>query len=132
VLFRSVTVSVNALTYDQNDRGIVGGSSSVQVKSTLNGITTLPYAPGIPNTKWVRLAINTTDNQSRTMWKNYFDYTAGAAGMPPASYSTGFLNNESYILINGYDATDSWDDISVIATNATYSTSIFGASGVIS
>jgi len=126
-----VTVSINALTFDQNDRGIVGGSSSIQVKSTLNGITTLPYASGIPNTKWVRLAINTTDNQSRTMWKNYFDYTAGAAGMPPASYATGFLNNESYILINGYDATDTWDDINVIATNATYSTSIFGASGVV-
>jgi hypothetical protein len=127
-----VTVSINALTFDQNDRGIVGGSSSVQVKSTLGGITTLPYAPGIPNTRWVRLAINTTDNQSRTMWKNYFDYTAGAAGMPPSSYSTGFLRNESYIFINGYDTTDSWDDISVIATNATYSTSIFGASGVVS
>jgi hypothetical protein len=127
-----VTVSVNALAFDQNNRGIVGGSSSVQVKSTLDGMTVLPYAPGIPNTKWVRLAINTTDNQSRTMWKNYFDYTAGAAGMPPASFTTGILKNESFILIQGYDSTDAWNDITLIATNATYSTSIYGASGAVS
>jgi hypothetical protein len=127
-----IAVSINALTFDQNDRGIVGGSSSVQVKSTLDGITTLPYAPGIPNTKWVRLAINTTDNQSRTLWKNYFEYTAGAAGLPPGSYTTGILNNESFILIDGYDTTDSWNDITVIASNATFSTSIYGASGVVS
>jgi hypothetical protein len=127
-----VTVSINALTFDQNNRGIVGGSSSVQVKTNLNSITPIPYAPGTANTKWIRLAINTTDNQSRTMWKNYFDYTAGAAGMPSSSYATGYLNNESFILINGYDTTDTWNDINVIASNATYSPSIYGASGVVS
>jgi hypothetical protein len=127
-----VTVSINALTFDQNNRGIVGGSSSVQVKTNLGSITRLPYAPGTANSKWIRLAINTTDNQSRTMWKNYFEYTASAAGMPSSSYATGILNNESFILINGYDPTDSWNDINVIAANATFSPSIYGTSGVVS
>jgi hypothetical protein len=123
-----VTVNINALTIDPNNRGIVGGSSSIQIRTNLDRITPLPFAPGTANTKSLRIAVNTTDNQSRTMWKNFFDYTAGVAGVP--NYNTGFLKNESYIVINGYDTTNTWYDINVIASNATFSTTIYGAGGV--
>ena len=124
-----VVVNINALTFDPDTRGIVGGSSSIQVKTHLDRISTLPYAPGSANTKWIKIAINTTNDQSRTMWKNYFDYTATAAGVP--NFNTALVGNESSITLYGYDTSDSWDDINVIAATGTYSTAIYGAGGVI-
>lgn len=123
-----VVVNINALTFDPDTRGIVGGSSSVQVKTHLDGVGTLPYAPGSANTKWIKIAVNTTNNQSRTMWKNYFDYTATVAGVP--NFHTDIAGNESSITMNGYDSTDSWNDINVIAATGTFSTAIYGAGGV--
>ena len=38
----------------------------------------------------------------------------------------------AYIIINGYDTSDSWNDINVIATRGIYTTTIHGAGGVIS
>jgi hypothetical protein len=125
-----VTVNINALTFDPNNRGIVGGSSSIQVKTHLDSVTMLPYASGNANTKWIKISVNTTNNQSRTMWKNYFDYTAGVAGVP--HFTTGIAGNESYITINGYDVSDTWNDINVIAARGTFTTTIHGAGGVIS
>jgi hypothetical protein len=130
ILKKIVTVNINALTFDPNNRGIVGGSSSIQVKTHLDSLNTLPYAPGSANTKWVTIAVNTTNNQTRTMWKNYFDYTAGVAGVP--NFNTGITGNGSYITIYGYDLSDTWNDINVIATKGTYSTTIHGAGGIIS
>ena len=123
-----VTVNINALTFDPNNRGIVGGSSSIQVKTHLDSVSMLPYAPGSANTKWIKISVNTTNNQSRTMWKNYFDYTATVAGVP--NFTTGSAGNESYITIYGYDLSDSWNDINVIAARGTYTTTIHGAGGV--
>ncbi|HWS21034.1 MAG TPA: hypothetical protein VN227_00150 [Methanoregula sp.] len=125
-----VTVNINALTFDPNNRGIVGGSSSIQVKTHLDSVTMLPYAPGSANTKWITIAVNTTNNQSRTMWKNYFDYTATVAGVP--HFTTGIAGNESYITIHGYDVSDTWNDINVIAARGTFTTTIHGVGGVIS
>ena len=123
-----VVVNINALTFDPNNRGIVGGSSSIQVKTHLDSVSTLPYVPGNANTKWIKIAVNTTDNQSRTMWKNYFDYTATVAGVP--NFNTDIVGNESSITLYGYDTSDSWNDINVIAASGTYSTAIYGAGGV--
>jgi hypothetical protein len=125
-----VTVNINALTFDPNNRGIAGGSSSIQVKTHLDSMTMLPYAPGSANTKWITIAVNTTNNQSRTMWKNYFDYTATVAGVP--HFTTGITGNESYITLYGYDLSDTWYDINVIASRGTYTTTIHGAGGVLS
>jgi hypothetical protein len=124
-----VTVNVNALVIDPNNRGIVGGSSSIQVKTRLDQVRALPYAYGIPNTKWLTITVNTTSNQSRVMWKNYFDYTASVAGVP--NYSTKTEGNETSVTIQGFDTADGWNDINVIATTGTFSTSIHG-SGVLS
>jgi hypothetical protein len=125
-----VVVNINALTFDPDTRGVVGGSSSVQVKTHLDRISTLPYAPGNANTKWIKIAVNTTNNQSRTLWKNYFDYTATVAGVP--NFNTSIAGNESSITLYGYDTSDNWNDINVIAATGTYSTSIYGAGGVTS
>jgi hypothetical protein len=62
------------------------------------------------------------------MWKNYFDYTATVAGVP--NFHTDIAGNESSITMNGYDSTDSWNDINVIAATGTFSTAIYGAGGV--
>ncbi|MCU0631329.1 MAG: hypothetical protein MUF37_09290 [Methanoregulaceae archaeon] len=120
-----VTVNVNALSIDPNNRGIVGGSSSIQVKTRLDQVRTLPYANGIPNTKWITITVNTTDNQSRVMWKNYFEYTASVAGVP--NYSTKTEGNETSVTIQGFDTADSWNDINVIAATGTFSTTIHGS-----
>jgi hypothetical protein len=124
-----VAVNINALTFDPYIRGIVGGSSAIQVKTHLGNISILPYAPTGANTKWIKIAVNTTDNQSRTMWKNYFDYTATIAGVP--NFNTVIVGDETSITLNGYDTSDSWNDINVIAATGTYSTAIYGAGGVI-
>ena len=41
-----VTVNINALTIDQNNRGVVGGNSPIQIKTTLTNTTAFPYATG--------------------------------------------------------------------------------------
>ncbi|HII98389.1 MAG TPA: hypothetical protein HA272_03805 [Methanoregula sp.] len=125
-----VTVNINALTIDKNNRGVVGGNSPVQIKSTLTNITPFPYASGSANTRWIRIGVNTSDSQARTMWTNYFNYTAIVAGVP--NYVVKEEGTESYILINGYDtSTTGRYDINVIASNATYSTSVHGIGGIV-
>lgn len=125
-----VTVNINALTIDPNNRGVVGGNSPVQIKSTLTNITPFPYASGTANTRWIRIGVNTTDSQARTMWSNYFNYTAIVAGVP--NYVVKESGTESYILINGYDPSETGRyDINVIASNATYSTSVHGIGGIV-
>jgi len=125
-----VTVNINALTIDQNNVGVVGGNSLVQIKTRLTNITTFPYAVGSANTKWIRIGIHTTDNQARTMWSNYFNYTATVAGVP--NFVVGLAGTESYIRIDGYDSSPTGNyDINVIASNATYSTSVHGIGGIV-
>jgi hypothetical protein len=125
-----VTVNINALTFDPTLTGVVGGNTPIQIKSTLDGITNLPFAEGSANAKWIRIGVNTSDSQARVMWTNYFNYTATAANIP--NVATGNTTTESYIIINGYDTTNSWPDINVIASNATYSTSVRGIGGLVS
>jgi hypothetical protein len=123
-----VTVNINALTIDQSNLGVVGGNSPVQVRTTLKNITSFPFVPGGPNTKWIRIGVNTTDSQARVMWKNFFNYTAMVAGIP--QYTVGTTGTESYIRIEGYDtAQPGTYDINVIASNATYSTTVHGIGG---
>jgi hypothetical protein len=124
-----VTVNVNALHFDQNSRGIVGGNSPIQVKTQLMNINTLPYANGTANTKWIRIGVNTSDSQARIMWQNYFRNSATAAGIP--NFTTGYAGTESFIQIDGPDATLGRYDINVIASNATYSTMIQGIGGIV-
>ncbi len=125
-----VTVNINALTIDQNNRGVVGGNSPIQIKSTLTNITPFPYAPGNANTRWIRIGVNTSDSQARAMWSNYFNYTAIVAGVP--NFVAGQSGTESYIMINGYDTSATGNyDINVIASNATYSTTVHGIGGIV-
>ena len=70
------------------------------------------------------------------MWKNYFDYTAKVAGMTPNNeYNAGILGTTSYITLYGYDNPDNPGsddyDINVIASNATYMTTVHGVGGIV-
>jgi len=128
---RIVTVNINALTIDPANRGVVGGNSPVQLKTGLTNITSFPYAytPKSANTKWIQIGVDTPDSQARAMWKNYFNYTATVAGVP--NFKVDQSGTQAYILINGYDTTNSRYDINVIASQAVYSTSIHGIGGTV-
>jgi len=123
------TVNISALAISNPIGGnIVGGNSPVQIKTTLVSNTALPYAVGTANTRWIRIGVNTSDDQARVMWKNYFNSTARAAGLP--NTFTGNTTTESYIFINGSYPSDTEDfDINVIASSATYSATVYGAGG---
>jgi len=122
-----VTVNINALAIDQSSRGIVGGNSPVQIKTTLKSNNALPYVSGTANTKWIRIGITTSDSKALEMWKNYFNYSAMADGIPHTL--SGNTNSESYIFINGSDKMGDTYDINVIASNATFSTIVHGIGG---
>jgi len=123
-----VNVNVNALAIDQDNSGVVGGNSPVQIKTTLKNITDFPYARGNANTKWIKIGVQTEDPQARAMWHNYFTYEALAKGIP--NYEVASDGTESYIRINGYDTSESGlYDINVIASNATFSAAMFGVGG---
>lgn len=128
---RPVTrVTINAVSISNPYGGsVVGGNSPVQVKTTLDSVYNLPYAAGKANTKWIRIAVNTSDKQARGMWKNYFDYTAMVAGIP--HWETGIAGTESYIRIGtDYDSNPVKKyDINVIASNATYTALLYGVGG---
>ena len=67
------------------------------------------------------------------MWSNYFNYTATVAGIPNfvVKQEEGG-STESYIRINGYDTSATGNyDINVIASNATYSTTVHGVGGIV-
>jgi len=129
-----VTVNINALTLDNSSSGMVGGNSPVQVKTTLDSITPLPFATvaqGTGNTKWIRITVSTSDDKAREMWTNYFTYTAKAAGIYPYS-NVSSTATESYIEIDGPDANRNGAyDINVIASNATYVPSVHGVGGIL-
>jgi len=124
-----VTVNINALVFDQTSRGLVGGNSPVQIKTTMMSNSALPYVAGTANTKWIQIGINTTDSQAREMWKNYFNYAAMVAGIPNYIVVRDDAHNQSYIKINGSDKTGDTYDINVIASNATFSTVVHGIGG---
>mgnify|MGYP001250086468 CR=1 FL=1 len=128
-----VTVSINALSFDNKSSGLVGGNSPVQIKTTLKSITPLPYAPvaaGGGNTKWIRIGVNTSDDQARVMWKNYFTETARVAGIPNTIIDN--TTTETFIIINGSDAAPNGRyDINVIASNGIYSPSVHGVGGIV-
>jgi hypothetical protein len=123
-------VTVNAVSITNPFGGsVVGGNSPVQIKTTLDSLYMFPYADGVANTKWIRIGVNTSDDQARAMWKNYFDYTSRVAGLPDET-ETGISGTESYITIHGSDAPDTGDyDIKVVATNATYTALLYGVGG---
>lgn len=128
---RIVTVNINALTIDPANRGVAGGNSPIQLKTRLTNITPFPYAytPKFANTKWVRIGIDTPDSQAQAMWKNYFNYTATVAGIP--NFKVDQSGEQAYILINGYDTTNTNYDINLVASQAIYSTSIHGIGGTV-
>ena len=97
-----ITVNINAVSItDPYGGSAVGGNSPVQIKTTLNSVYTFPYATGTANTRYIRIGINTTDDQARAMWTNYFSYTAKVADLPSGTV-IGNTTTESYILINGF------------------------------
>jgi hypothetical protein len=134
-----LVVNINALSIDPglpSNHGIVGGNSPIQLKTTLTNITAMPFVPGAANTRQITIGITTTDNKARAMWKNYFDYTAQVAGMTPnKEYNAGVLGTTSYITLYGYynpanPGSDDYD-INVIASNATYLTTVHGVGGIV-
>jgi hypothetical protein len=135
---RILTVNINALSIDPglpSNHGVVGGNSPVQVKTTLTNITMMPFVTGSANTKAITICINSTDDKARMMWKNYFDYTAKVALIPLTDYDPPYFEGtKSCIKLNGYDpqtdATAAYD-INVIASNATYMTTVHGVGGIV-
>jgi hypothetical protein len=127
-----VTINVNALVFKPDNQGVVGGNTPVQIKTTLLNSTPYPYVDGAANTKWVRLAINTTDTKSRLMWKDYFNNSAKAAGIPDGDYLCGFEGNEAYIQMKGDDTSvPGRYDIRLIATNVIYDVRVRGVGGAL-
>jgi len=128
------TVNINALAiFDPTYGGgsLVGGNSPVQIKTTLMSNNALPYAVGTANTRWINISVNTSDDQAREMWKNYFKSTASAAYLPTNTYTVGNTTTESYIDIYGSNPslTGETFDINVIASSATYSATVYGVGG---
>jgi hypothetical protein len=127
-----VSVTINALTFNPANRGIVGGNSPVQIKTQLESVYPVPYAPGdesTGNTKSVWIGVNTSDLKANAMWESYFDSSARTAGIPSGQYTVGRQHNESYIWISG-PYSDATNDIRLSVTNATYSTWVHGVGGV--
>ena len=128
-----ISVNINALVFNPANRGLIGGNSPVQVKTKLESVYSLPYAPGdeiTGNTKRVWIGVNTSDPKANAMWESYFDSTARTAGIPPAEYRFGTVQNESYIEIYGPYADSVHNDIRLTVTNATFSTWVHGVGGV--
>lgn len=123
-----ITVNINSLAITNPGGGsTVGGNSPVQIKTALVSNTALPYAVGTANTKSIRIGVTTSDDQARVMWKNYFNYTAKAALLPSNSFATGNTTTMSYIDIYGFDLSPTGAfDINVIASDATYSSTVYG------
>ncbi len=122
-----ITVNINAVSItDPYGGSAVGGNSPVQIKTTLNSVYTFPYATGTANTRWIRIGINTTDDQARAMWTNYFSYSALTADLP-SSTVIGNTTTESFIYIPDF-GTDPYG-INVIASNATYTAALYGVGG---
>jgi hypothetical protein len=130
-----LVVNLNALSVDPNlasNHGIVGGNSPIQLKTTLTNITTMPFVAGTANTREITISVNTTDSKARAMWRDYFDYTAKVAGIPPADYDASILGTRSYITLYGYDHSATGDyDINVVMSNATYMTTVHGVGGIV-
>jgi hypothetical protein len=128
-----ISVNINALSINPDNRGLIGGNSPVQVKTKLESIYPIPYAPGdeiTGNTKQVWIGVNTSDPKANAMWESYFDSTARTAGIPQSVYTVGRTHNESYIQINGQYSDTTHNDIRLLVTNATYSTWVHGVGGV--
>ena len=128
-----VLVNINALNFKLNpdNPGLIGGNSPVQVKTRLDSIYPLPYAPGdeiTGNTKKVRIGITTTDTRANAMWENYFESEARTKGI--LGYKVDREQDQSYIEINGPYEDDTRNDIRLTVTNATYSTWVHGVGGV--
>jgi len=122
-----ITVNINAVSItDPYGGSAVGGNSPVQIKTTLDSVYPFPYATGTANTRWIRIGINTTDDQARAMWTNYFSYSALVADLP-SSTVIGNTTTESFINISGF-GTDTYG-INVIASNATYTAAVYGVGG---
>ena len=122
-------LNINVLAFESSASGKIGGNSPVQIKTTLNRMSHLPYAtvsPGNGNTKSIRLALNTTDNQSRTLWQNYFNYMVKTNAV--SSTTAGTVGNETYIVINSADPNRY--GINVVAWNASYTPSVQGVGGI--
>jgi hypothetical protein len=132
-----ISVNINALVFDPNDRGLIGGNSPVQVKTELKSIYSIPYAPGdeiTGNSKYVWIGVNTTDTKANAMWESYFKNTARTAGIPSGEYFVSDdytrLGGESYIVIYGPSSDPTVNDIRLTVTNATYSTRVHGVGSI--
>jgi len=128
-----ISVKIDALSFNPENHGLIGGNSPVQVKTKLESVYSVPYVRGdeiTGNSKYVWIGVNTTDTKANAMWESYFDSTARTAGIPMEEYTVGRLNGESYIEINGPYADTTHNDIRLTVTNATYSTWVHGVGGV--
>ncbi len=128
-----ISVNINVLSINPDNRGLIGGNSPVQVKTQLESIYTIPYASGdeiTGNTKHVWIGVNTTDPKANAMWESYLDSTARTAGIPRAQYTVGRTGGESFIEITGPYADTTHNDIRLTVTNATYSARVHGAGSV--
>ena len=102
-LDRNISVNIIALAYDGSSSGVLGGSSQVQVGTSLDSDSTdLPYAPVSPNTWNMNINITTTDPRAVEMWKDYLDEAANqTGGIPETCYTVGNLTSGAYISVNG-------------------------------
>jgi hypothetical protein len=128
-----VSVNINALSFNPDNRGIIGGNSPVQVRTRLDSISPIPYTAGdeiTGNTKTVWIGVNTSDPKANAMWESFFESAARSSGVPAGEYNVSRLKNESYIEVFGPSSSPDINDIRLTVTNATYSTWVYGVGGV--
>ncbi|OPX64949.1 MULTISPECIES: hypothetical protein [unclassified Methanoregula] len=128
-----ISVNINALSFNPDNRGLIGGNSPVQVRTKLESVYPIPYVKGdeiTGNTKRVWIGVNTSDPKANAMWESFFDSTAKGSGIPAGEYNVSRVRNESYIEIFGPSADPDVNDIRLTVTNATYSTWVHGVGGV--
>lgn len=82
--------------YFSNNTAVVGGSTPVQLKTTLLSARSLPYAPTQPNTQWATVTLYSPDLNNVNAWCTAFNEAAYTnAGIPSGSGMVSITNTSN-------------------------------------
>jgi len=83
----NISVNIIAIAYDPASSGAIGGSTPVQISTSMKPDSGyLPYAPVTPNTWSANITIASSDPNAVSMWRNYLDTAANQTGGIPREY----------------------------------------------
>jgi len=106
-----VRVTINDLTIPGTIPSKVGGSSLVEVLTTLQNPTTnqniAPPAKGVPNSRYVKITVNARDSTTAQMWKDTFSKIKLQSNVSDSWISVSPVSGNSVAMnITGYSAND--------------------------